>query len=868
MMISVKKRKYFFLSSAFLQIVAAFFILVTIKIFLSFYFKSPWIFADESIYAETARNILQGDFYSKIQFFRGYPPGYSLFLVIAYLLSENSGNTYQLMLIINSFLTSSIIFPAFFLLKKLCSEKFSLLGSIFIAVSPSVFLYNFVVMSENLFIPLFAFSLWFIIESFETNSKTWGILAGFSIFLLFFTRVTGIAMIIGFFLALIYYGLMQIKLKGPLTLVKELFFPVTSFCIPTIIWLYYKSRLEGLDYSAAPYNAVILQSLSNIDFFIRFLSLIIHEFEFLILSSYFILFVFALYSICLILVTFSGYPSKLEEKQKNVAIKTGTFYFLVSSILLVIITVAHMSIALSENDLRYLIFGRYIDPAVPIISIFGLIGLYNILNKNFEKKKNVVFLTLSMLSLFILFVIDFPSKSYKFPNMFTIFYIQKVVEFIPVIQFIGLFVILLLVWFTVIQYHKKFWPVFIIFLISISVIGIYFTLQIQYSESSKSAELTEISTYLIKNSNESSRILMTNDDYNKYWGTRIFWATQFYIKGHLIKNDICKNMSMDNCQPIQDSDYIISSKILPYHSIITTKSGYHLYTLQNSEDHTIELPYIIDIGINDEEKIENFYPPDNNQMRWTKNNSKISIEYPKQFGELNLSVNFGGIRPADNPAIVTFLLNDHPLGNVTYTGNRQTTISYNIPDRYLNNYYNVLEIDTNTWNPGDYNSEHNGYLGILVDWVSVQSNDLENSNNSCQKYPFEKNTDFPIMLCNGWYPLENLSGIPSYWMNSNASLIIYSNENRTSMTVMEFSSFYQKRALNISTERQQDLQEIIPSGFETGFVKITIPVRLHQGKNTIGIKALEGCQVPRDFPGLNYSDSRCISVLMRNLTIS
>lgn len=177
----MKKQNLSFLSSGYIPLLFVFFLLVIIKILISFYFKSPSIFADETVYAETARNILRGEFYSKLQYCQTYPPGYSLFLSIVHLLSDNSLASYQFMLIINSFLTSSIIFPAYFLLKKYCSDKFSLLGSILVSLSPSVVLYNFVVMSENLFIPLFTLSLWFLIESCETNSKKWGILAGLSL---------------------------------------------------------------------------------------------------------------------------------------------------------------------------------------------------------------------------------------------------------------------------------------------------------------------------------------------------------------------------------------------------------------------------------------------------------------------------------------------------------------------------------------------------------------------------------------------------------------------------------------------------------------------------------------------------------------
>jgi hypothetical protein len=729
----MKKWNLSFLSSGYFLLIAAFFLLVIVKILLSFYFKSPSLFADETVYAETARNILRGEFYSKLQYCQTYPPGYSLFLSIVYLLFDNSSANYQFMLIINTVLTSSIIFPAYFILKKYCSDKFSLLGSILVSISPSVVLYNFVVMSENLFIPLFTFSLWFLIESFETNSKKWGILAGFSIFLLFFTRSTGIAMIIGFFLALVYFVLIQLKLKEPAIIVKENIYSVLAFCIPTILWVFYKSQ-RGITsvtgYDTEAYSSTIFHAVSNIQSFMRFLSLIIHEVEFLILTSYFILFVLALYSLYIILSGLDG-SSQGKDNQKMMSMKSGIIYFLVSSIILVLITVAHMYLA---NDRYYSIFGRYIDPIVPIIIIFGLIGLYIALHKNSEKKDIIFFLITSISALIILFAIDFPITYYKYQNMFSIFYIQNVSNFLPVIQFISLFVISLLIFFIILVYYKKFWPFFIIFLMIISIIGVYSTLQIQITQSSTIEKMNQISQYLISNSNESSRILMTNEDFNaNYWGTATWFGTQFYIKGYLIRDDSCTVVSKVKCQKNRDLDYIISPRILPYHLITTSKSGYKLYNFEKPENHTtIELPYTIDIGLNDEEKIENFHSAENNQIRWTKNYSKILIEYPKNCGEFNLSVKIGGGRPANNPANVIFLINDHSLGNITYTGN-QKIISYIIPVGYLNDYNNKLEIVTNTWNPGDYGLKDIRDLGIWVDWVFVQSNDPEKSKMYCDK---------------------------------------------------------------------------------------------------------------------------------------
>ena len=215
--------------------------------------------------------------------------------------------------------------------------------------------------------------------------------------------------------------------------------------------------------------------------------------------------------------------------------------------------------------------------------IFGLIGLYIVLNKNSEKEKTIFLLITSILPLIVLFAIDFPSTYYKLPNMFTIFYIQKVSTFLPIIQFISLFAILLLGFFILIMYYKNLWPVFIIFLMIITIIGIYSTLQIQLKISSDTEKINQIGQYLITNSNESSRILMTNEDYYYTGGPQIWFGTQFYIKGYLLRTDNCSTLLNNNCQQNRDLDYIISHKILPYDLITSSNMGYNLYSLKNQK---------------------------------------------------------------------------------------------------------------------------------------------------------------------------------------------------------------------------------------------------------------------------------------------
>ena len=715
----MKKLKLSSLSSGYFPLIVVFFLLVSVKILISFYFKSPWIFADETVYAETARNVLHGEFYSKLQYCQTYPPGYSLFLSIAYLIFDNSFASYHLMLIINALITSSIIFPAYFILKKYCPDKFSIIGSIFVAILPSVVLYNFVVMSENLFIPFFTFSLWFLIESFETNSKKWGILAGFSIFLLFFTRTPGIAMIIGFFFALAYYLLNEIKSKKFVILFKENSYTVAAMCIPLILWTIYKfyfGKSMGTGYNNDVYISSLSNAILNIQSLTQFLSLALHELEFLIICSYFIFFILALY---LIYELFWGntYHNndqiRENENKKILSLKSGIIYVLVSSIILILITVTHMFAAVVfQNNNEYYIFGRYIDPIVPIIVLAGMIGFHCILKKQFsENKKNIlVFISINLL-LLILFLADFPTKNYKFPNTFSIFYVQGFSQLIPFTLFIFLFVCIISGIFILGLYYKKMWYLILILLILFSIAGMSYTIKTQYSYSSNADENNHaIIEYLVNHSNESTRILMSDEDYNynSYFGIMTWFSTQFFIEGYLIRNpDESKNHQID---------YSISQKILLNNTLAASKTGFKLYGMEDRKRHVVTLPYILNIRSDNSENIENFYPIDT----WTKNYSKLLIEYPKNFGDMNLTLNIDGVRPKENPAYVIFKLNDQEIKNITFKGNRDT-VSLLVPEKNLKEHFQTFEVYTNTWRPSDYGYPDSRDLGIRIENVLIQN---------------------------------------------------------------------------------------------------------------------------------------------------
>jgi hypothetical protein len=223
---------------AFYIICALFLMLVIIKIRLASNFSGPFIFPDEVEYNSVAQNIVHGLLYGKLGVFS---PGYPILLSLAYFVPNNQVIVYHMMLAISAFVSSTIIFPSYFILDKYCSKVVSVLGSIAVSTLVSLNFYSFSLMTEVLFTPLFLFSIWFVLKSYETKSKKWASLASLSTVYLYITRPTGLAMMIAFVLTFIFYIFVNLKNERALVLIKNKKIIIFSFIIFLSSWLIYST---------------------------------------------------------------------------------------------------------------------------------------------------------------------------------------------------------------------------------------------------------------------------------------------------------------------------------------------------------------------------------------------------------------------------------------------------------------------------------------------------------------------------------------------------------------------------------------------------------------------------------------------------
>jgi len=369
------------------HIICVFFvILVIVKILLSSRFCGPFIFPDETLYNSIAQSIVYGKLYGKLG---SFSPGYPFLLSLAYHISNNQNIIYHIMLVISAFVSSTIIFPSFFIMEKYCSKVVSVLGSITVSTLPFLNFYSFTLMTEVLFIPLFLFSIWFILKSYETNNKKWELLASLSTVYLYITRSTGLAMLIAFVLAFIDYIISNLSHDHMLVLIKKKFILMVSIIIFLLGWLTYSTYFVDInqpfsdkltktyDFGSAhnikgvvEHGIDIFASMKNMMIFIKFFTNLI---SYLSVGSSFLLFIIIYYFILLLIN---------QKPLKNHTLSMPIFYASISSILLIIATISFLFKDKNTN----LILGRYIEPIIPIIVILGIICISNFDQKIMNKR--------------------------------------------------------------------------------------------------------------------------------------------------------------------------------------------------------------------------------------------------------------------------------------------------------------------------------------------------------------------------------------------------------------------------------------------------------------------------------------------------
>gem|GEM_PF-1160877 len=401
----------------FYRLTLSFLIIIFVKLIYSYFIHSSWIYFDEPAYGIIAHNIFNGEFaiIAETSIAHPYPAGYSYLLAPAYLLGDNMEVVFQGMLFINCILSTLIVFPVFFIMKKFVTAKISFLTSLLVVTLPVVLVHNFVLMSENVLYLIFLISCFLLIKTF--NHKNFDgklliylIILGFSVRFLIMIKATGFAILASLFCVVMYkivknrnrYSLLYIiSILPSLPALWQLIFPVIE----------QKSTISTIGYEISTYVNRQVAVVSDVSYFNRFLDIMANEFSYFVLMSYIVFMVFTIFLFI--------YWKKISPKKKE-NLSIFIVYGLFSVFFLISLTSLHIYRS------KYDIYTRYVSVGLPVFIMLGIIGMdlfKRVKNQIASSVSTVVFM---LLGLFVILI--FPTENYKIVNdldLVWVTYLQK-----------------------------------------------------------------------------------------------------------------------------------------------------------------------------------------------------------------------------------------------------------------------------------------------------------------------------------------------------------------------------------------------------------------------------------------------------------
>lgn len=330
-------------------------------------FSGPYIVMDEPVYFDLARAI--HDEFSYLGH-NQYNPFYP-FIISFFFILDTTFESYKAAIFFNIAIFSSIIFPAYFLCKKLLkSNLLSIVTASVMIMLPWKIVIN-LIWAEPLYYFLLVLCFYLFYVYLEHNSTKNGIILGICSGLLFMTKQAGIIFIIAMMIALLYQ---QVMFKGEYKkFYKRILFillPCMMIMIPWIIRgviLVSKTGSDNIGYGVEFANLKSIFAKFN-----DFIQAFFYELSYITIATYFIGIV------CFIT---SCFYIRKQEKNKQV------FTVLVLFFLLGILFIS----AVHRINLVNWPFGRYVTSALPFLFILTISDFID--NKISLKKILITFVT-------------------------------------------------------------------------------------------------------------------------------------------------------------------------------------------------------------------------------------------------------------------------------------------------------------------------------------------------------------------------------------------------------------------------------------------------------------------------------------------
>lgn len=282
----------------------AFFCGVALRYFLGILTsQNPFIMPDETLYANIARAIAQGDVislrnqpitYTNILYSLLISPIYSLF---------KAGEQFRMIQLFNCIVMNLAVFPAYGIAKNLTKSHKTALGIAFLSLLLPDMLLTTRIMTEAVVFPLFLWAIYLMFNKLSTTKSNLGkaCLTGFVVFLLTQAKSGSIALAVVFFVILIVDF---IRFRDRSSLDHALVFAVTYTVLSVL--MHFALSSKGMDFT--------VQSLYETQTQLPTLDHLKKTLPGLLLYAFFIPIAFGIYPLLLPASNLSRYDS-IQKKQ-------------------------------------------------------------------------------------------------------------------------------------------------------------------------------------------------------------------------------------------------------------------------------------------------------------------------------------------------------------------------------------------------------------------------------------------------------------------------------------------------------------------------------------------------------------------------
>ncbi len=353
------------------------------------YFAGPFITLDEPTYFQLSKSIFENfSFLNHMQYYPLYPLVISLSFI-----TESTVKAYEVIKIINILVYVFVIFPLFFICKKLFTKKvICYILPIVLIFLPQRVLIS-LVWAEPLYYTLLGFTLLFFMNFIENKSKNNAIFLGVSLGCFYLTKPIGIILFIACFLSLIIEYIFWDNKKEK----KNYLFVLFVFAIFFIFWSA-RNLINGSLFGYESETSLLTVSIYN---FIDYIKAVFYQLTYFFTASYFIftaLFFCALFNL-----------TNLEKDVRPLVL-----IVLLYEMGIVAISGVHR---IQSINIPY---GRYTSAILPYVIIIAIYFINNQVNS--MEIKNIVFTTILSIIMLIMTIIYSPLPaslySYGFLNNF------------------------------------------------------------------------------------------------------------------------------------------------------------------------------------------------------------------------------------------------------------------------------------------------------------------------------------------------------------------------------------------------------------------------------------------------------------------